>query len=287
MNLPKWLVDFYIRVTRESEKSCLKELTIDRNTEHYKLPKSVKFPRPIIKKEIGDLEVFEYPSDGKTNITLLYFHGGAYIHPFSIFHWKFLVKISKKTGCKIVAPNYLMMPKYTAATSNEITMKFYEEFCKTHDMKNVVIAGDSAGGGLSAVVIQQAIKRGLKVPSKAILISPWVDVTGGNPEKTKVDNMIHYKMVSVYGNAWQKGLKDKDPLASPLYGDMESFPKTDLWIGGNEVLYDDVISLYEKMKNAKVDVKLHYIKNEGHVFPLYPTKNGENAVNEIAEFILK
>ena len=285
MNLPKWLVDFYIRITRETEKSSLKELSIDRHTEHYKVPKSVKFPRPLVRKEIGGLEVFECPGDGKCNITLLYFHGGAYIHPFSIFHWKFLVEMSKKLGCEIVAPNYLMMPRYTAITSNEVTMKFYEEFTKTHDMSKVVIAGDSSGGGLSTVVIQQAIKKGLSIPSKAILISPWVDVSGGDPEKTKVDNMIHYKMVSVYGNAWQKGLKDKDPLASPLYGDMKGFPSVDLWIGGNEVLYNDVISLYEKMKKQGVEVILHYIENEGHVFPLYPTRNGQKARDSIANFI--
>ena len=287
MNLPKWLVDFYIRCTRETEKSSLKELTVDKHTENYKMPKTLRFPRPMVKNEYLGLEVFESPSDGKSEITLLYLHGGAYIHKFSRFHWKFLIEMAKKTGCALVVPNYLMMPKWTAKISNEITMNYYESFVKTHDMSKVIIAGDSAGGGLATVVIQRAIKMGLPTPCKAILISPWVDVTGGNPEKDKVDNMVNYKIVSVYGEAWQKGLKDKDPFASPLYGDMTGFPPVDLWIGGNEVLYDDVISLYEKMRDKGVKVKLHYIENEGHVFPLYPTKNGQKARKQIAEFILK
>lgn len=287
MILPKWLVDFYIRCTRENEKSCRKELTVDKHTENYTLPKRFKFPRPITKTEQLGIEVFEMPAESEDKPILLYLHGGAYIHPFSPFHWYFLIEIAKKTGCGLVVPNYLMMPKWTAKLSNEVTMNWYEEFVKTHDMSKVIIAGDSAGGGLSCVVIQRAIKIGLPIPSKAILISPWVDVTGGNPEKDKVDNMIDYKKVSVYGEAWQKGMKDKDPFASPLYGDMKGFPKTDLWIGGNEVLYDDVISLYDKLKEKNINVNLHYEENEGHVFPLYPTKCGKKSREEIAKFILE
>ena len=287
MIFPKWLVDFYIRCTKENKKSVSKELTIDRHTENYKIPKTIRFPRPMVKKEYLGMEVFESASDGKCDLTLLYFHGGAYIHKFSPFHWKFLANIAKKTGCALVVPNYLMMPKWTAKISNEVTTNYYEAFTKTHDMSKVIIAGDSAGGGLSMVVLQRAIKMGLPIPSKAILISPWVDVTGGNPEKDSVDNMICYDMVSIYGEAWQKGLKDKDPFASPLYGDMTGLPKTDLWVGGNEVLLDDILSLYAKMKERNVDVELHFINNEGHVFPLYPTKNGKEARKQIAEFILK
>ena len=287
MNLPKWLVDFYIRCTKEKKKSISKELTTDRHTENYKLPKSIRFPRPMVKNEYLGMEVFESPSDGKCKYTLLYFHGGAYIHKFSPFHWKFLAKIAKMTGCALVVPNYLMMPKWTAKISNEITMNYYEAFCKTHDMSKVIIAGDSAGGGLSLVVLQRAIKMGLPIPGKAVLISPWVDVTGGNPEKERVDNMVSYDMVSLYGEAWQNGLKDKDPFASPLDGDMTGLPPTDLWVGGNEVLFYDITSLFQKMKEKGVEVTLHQNNSEGHVFPLYPTKNGAEARKEITEFILK
>ena len=285
ISLPKWLVDFYIRQTRESEDACRKELTVDKHTENYSLPKRFRFPRPITKTEQLGIEVFEMPGSSEDKPILLYLHGGAYIHPFSPFHWKFLIEMAKKTGCGLVAPNYLMLPKWSAKLSNEVTLNWYEEFTKTHDMSKVIIAGDSAGGGLACVVLQRAIKIRLPIPYKAILLSPWVDVTGGN--ENKKDNMIDYKLVGIYGEAWQKGMKDKDPFASPLYGDMSGFPETDLWIGGNEVLYDDVMSLHQKMLDRNVNVNLHYVEDEGHVFPLYPTKNGKKARQEIATFILK
>ena len=285
MIFPKWIVDLFLRCTKETEKSCLKELKKDRHTENYKMPKTLKFSRPIVKNEYSGLEVFESPSDGNSEITLLYLHGGAYIHKFSIFHWKFLIEMAKKTGCALAVPNYLMLPKWTAKISNEITMNFYESFTKTHDMNKVIIAGDSAGGGLATVIIQRAIKMGLPIPQQAILLSPWVDVTGGNPKKDKIDKMISTKMAKIYGEAWQNGLKDKDPFASPLYGEMAGFPYVDLYLGGNEILYDDVISLYDKMRYQCVEVKLHFIENEGHVYPLYPTKNGQRARREIADLI--
>ena len=287
MVFPKWLVDFYIRCTKETKKSVTKELTKDKKTENYKIPKSLKFPRPITKKEYFGMEVFESPSDGKCDLTILYFHGGAYIHKFSPFHWKFLIEMAKKTGCGLVVPNYLMMPKWTALSSNEVTMRFYEEFATTHDMSKVIIAGDSAGGGLALIVLQRAIKMGLPIPSKAVLLSPWVDVTGGDQSKDKVDNMICYDMVILYGLAWQKGMKNKDPFVSPLYGDMRGLPPVDLWVGENEVLGEDDLLLHQRMVEANVDVTLHHVKKEGHVFPLYPTKNGKQAREEIMEFILK
>ncbi len=286
MTFPKWLVDFYIRYTKESGKKATKELIIDRHTENYNIPKYLRFPRPIIKNDYLEMEIFESHSNGKSKWTLLYFHGGSYIHKFSPFHWRFLSKIAKMTGCALVVPNYFMMPKWSAKISNEITMNYYEAFTRTHDMSKVVIAGDSAGGGLALVIMQRAIKMGLPLPAKAILISPWVDVTGGNPEKDRVDNMISYDVAMEYGKAWQKGLKDKDPFASPLYGDMAGLPPVDLWVGGNEVLFYDIMFLFMKMKDNNVQVKLHQTINEGHVFPLYPTRNGKNARKEIAEFIL-
>ena len=284
---PKWLVDLYIRCTKETEKSCRKELSIDRHTENYVLSKRFKFPRPVRKEEQLGIEVFISDGSDIDKPILLYLHGGAYIHKFSKYHWKFLLEMANKTGCALVVPNYLMMPKYTAKISNEITLNWYEEFTKTHDMSKVIIAGDSAGGGLACVILERALKMGLPIPGKAILISPWVDVTGGNPIKDKDDNMVGYKMVSIYGEAWQKGMKDKDPFVSPLYGDVTGFPETELYIGGNEVLYDDVMSLYHKMKDCGVDVKLHYKRKEGHVYPLYPTRNGKKSREEIVEFINK
>ena len=287
MIYPKWIVDTYLRCTKKSVEYSIKELNTDRHTETYEMPKSFNFPRPIEKKIYNGMEVFESPSDSKSDITLLYFHGSAYIHSFNKYHWKFLIEMAKKTGCALAVPNYLKLPKYTAKISNEVTLNFYEEFTKTHDMSKVVIAGDSAGAGLAMIIIQRAIKMGLPIPNKAILISPWVDVTGGNPERNKTDYKVNYEAVSLYGEAWQKGMKDKDPFVSPLYGDMKGFPKTYVWVGGNEVLYDDVLSAYEKMKEAGVDVSLHYEEKDGHDYPLYPTKNGKNARKAIAELIKK
>ena len=288
MSWPKLIVDLFVRFTSETRKKNLKELSIDRHTENYTMPKSLKFPRPIEKKEFMGMEFFESPSDGKSDITLLYLHGGAYIHQFSKYHWKFLIEMAKKTGCALVVPNYFMLPKYTAKISNEITMNFYENFTKTHYMGKVVIAGDSAGGGLASIIIQRAIKMGLPIPYKAVLISPWVDITGGNPKKNKVDNMIRCEKARAYGEAWQKGFKkDKDPFVSPLYGEMNGFPPVDLWVGGNKVLYEDINMFYGKMVDGGVDVHIHYIENEGHVFPLYPTRNGKRARKEIADYIVK
>lgn len=92
-------------------------------------------------------------------------------------------------------------------------------------------------------------------------------------------------MLKKYGADWAHGIDVKDPMISPLYGDMKGLPPTDLFTGTWEVFYTDVVKTYDKMKAAGVDARLHVAEKMGHVYPLWPCPEGKKARKEIAEII--
>ena len=117
-----------------------------------------------------------------------------------------------------------------------------------------------------------------------ILLSPYVDITGTVDKN--YDVLLKYNSLLMYGKAWTNELDPKDPRVSPYYGDMKGLPKTSIWVGTCDILYDESIKTYEKMKESGVDVQLHVAKDLGYIYPVFPTVEADLAREEISKFIL-
>ncbi len=280
------MIHYYLRSKRMTKELALKELSDFSDKLHYDIPSNINFPRKMDKKVFNGMEIFEAPSARLSKKTLLYYHGGAWIHQFSPFHWKSIADIMDKTGCAVVAPNYPMLPKYAIREIMDAVMKHYEEFVKTHDMNEVVLGGDSAGGQIAISVMLQAKAKGLPLPSKAVLISPCVDVTGFNKERNKMDGMLEYDALNTYADALCRDIDKKDPLVSPYYGDLTGLPPIDLYVGTSEQLYDSIIKFHEKLLKANVNVSLHVGDKMDHVYPLFPMKRAQKERKLISNFII-
>ena len=271
---------------RTTVENSMRALSDKSDKMHSELPGNIKFPRPVSKRMCGQMEVYESACDGKSDITMIFLHGGAYCFPFSPSQWGFIADIASKTGCGFSTPNYPKLPNYTQKDSFPMVLEYYKEYEKNHDMSKVVIAGDSAGGSYVLTLMQKARDLGLPLPAKMILLSPWVDIDGGNPEMNQYDDLIENEGTVLLGKAWASGIDLKDPAVSPLYGDMTGLPKTGLWVGTWEVLHDQNMLFHEKLKAAGVDVTLHIGEEMVHEYPLYPIPEGEEARKQIADFIL-
>ena len=249
------------------------------------IPSGVTFPREVAQYAIGPMQVFEVPAEDNTKPVVLYLHGGAYVHNFTPQHWKAMAEWAKTTGCGIVAPNYPLLPLHTAAEAHPLVMQLYCEMLKGIPSSRILIMGDSAGGGFTLALAQQLRNDSIDLPRHLVLISPWVDVMGGDPSLQERDNWLTIDVLQRYGTAWAGEMDVADPIISPLYGDMEGLPPTDLFTGTWEVFYTDVCKTYEKMKSAGVDARLHVAEKMGHVYPLWPSPEGRKARREIAEII--
>lgn len=249
------------------------------------IPEGVVFPHEMKQYKVGGMQVFESAAEDDTKPILLYIHGGAYYLNFFPLHWKAMAEWAETTGCGIVTPNYPLLYRYTAKDAHPLMVQLYRQLLERFPSKRIIIAGDSAGGGFTLALTQELMADSIDVPGRLILISPWVDVVGLDDSLQEYDTFLNNEVLRHVGADWAGELDTHDPIVSPLYGEMQGLPPTDLFTGTWEVIYTDIVKTYDKMKSVGVDVRLHIKEKMGHVYPLWPCPEGKKARKEIAEII--
>ena len=249
------------------------------------IPGNVRFPREVTEYRFEGMQVFRMEPADDSKPILFYIHGGAYCKSFDKNHWKSLADIARQTGCGLVAPNYPLLPLHTALEAHKLVMGLYADLVGRVSANRIVVAGDSAGGGFSLALAQEARDAGLPMPGLLILISPFVDIAGGDETLQEKDTWLHVDACKAYGLSWADGLDEKDPLVSPLYGDMHGLPPTVLFSGTWEVFYTDILKTERKLREAGVKTTLYTGEKFGHVYPLYPIPEGKKVRKEISRII--
>ena len=251
------------------------------------IPEDEKFPREMRQYRVGNMQVFHMEPEGDSKPVVLYIHGGAYLHNFSPQHWIAMAEWAETTGCGIVTPNYPLLYCYTASDAHPLMMQLYLQLLEQYPAGRIVIMGDSAGGGFTLALSQEIRNDSIDLPKHLVLISPWVDVLGGDDALQEKDTFLDAEVLRKVGADWAGEIDPRDPMISPLYGDMQGLPPTDLYAGTWEIFYPDIVNTYDKMKAAGVDARLHVAEKMGHVYPIWPCPEGEKARKEIAEIILQ
>ena len=247
----------------------------------YKLPSNInKYDRKIL----NGCNIFTKYNDNYDKI-IIYIHGGAYISDIQSYYVDYLNKLLKNNSYKIVIPQYPLLPNNNYKNSFELLFNLYEYLLKEN--KDIIIMGDSAGGGLSISFTQYLKKLNIKLPSKLVLFSPWVDVSMDNGDIDKyesVDPILSKYGLKELGKMWANELDVKDYKVSPIYGDLD-LPDILLYVGTKEIFYPDNILFFNKLDKSKSKL----IVGEGltHVYPVYPIKEGCETIKEINEFINK
>ena len=259
--------------------------TTDQST--VEIPGDVIFPREMRQYRVGNIQVFHMEPLDESKPVVLYIHGGAYYHNFSSRHWAAIAEWASTTDCGIVAPNYPLLYCYTAKDAHPLMMQLYQQLVKQYSAGRIIIMGDSAGGGFSLALAQEARNDSIELPRRLVLISPWLDVLGGDDTLQQHDTFLNAAVLRKVGADWAGEMDPRDPMISPMYGDMVGLPPTDLFTGTWEIFYTDIVNTCNKMKAAGVDARLHVAEKMGHVYPLWPCPEGSKARKQIAEIILQ
>ena len=156
----------------------------------------------------------------------------------------------------------------------------------------IVIAGDSAGGGLTAAALVAIRDRSLDTPAGAICLSPWVDLTNTSETYTSrasADKMFSLASATEASEMYLKGQDPKLPLASPLFADLAGLPPLLILVGDAEVLLDDSRTLAERASAAGVRTELFIYPEMPHVwtlnYPAYP--EAAQAFDQMASFVAR
>ena len=192
------------------------------------------------------------PKYNKSDVTILYFHGGAYVFNISRLHWTFIGQLIKKTNATIVVPDYPLAPEATHSETYGFIGDLYSRLTSGSTRKKIVFMGDSAGGGLAFGYAQQLSKENGPQPDQLILFSPWLDVTMTNPDIKaieKEDKILSVEGLRAAAREYGGNTDLKNYRLSPLYGSFTGLYSVSVFAGTKDILYPDAQKCRQLMKD--------------------------------------
>jgi acetyl esterase/lipase len=205
---------------------------------------------------------------GEAAATLLYLHGGGYCACSPQTH-RSITGAYAIRGFKVFAPEYRLAPEHLFPAAVEDALAAYKALLETTPPGQLLIGGDSAGGGLALATLLAAKAQGLPMPAAAMLFSPWTDLAiTGDSIRTNAghDNLLHAPKIAEGAAIYLHQSDPKNPLASPLYGDPAGLPPLLFQASADEILRDDSTRMAEHARAAGVRVEITIWPNMPHVW---------------------
>ncbi|GFI04409.1 MAG: alpha/beta hydrolase [Lachnospiraceae bacterium] len=220
---------------------------------------------------------------------ILYCHGGGYSTGSSLYARTLTTKLASSTSMDVLCFDYRLAPENPYPAAAQDAMKAWNYLMLLgYGARDVIIAGDSAGGNMALSLVLKLKEEGRLLPRGLVLMSPWTDLTSsGKTHQTRaeVDPVLDAAYLDRMIKGYAEEIDLKDPMISPLFGDFTGFPPTYIQVGDNEILLSDSTMLHKKMVQENVSVKLDVFKGMWHVFQMSPLKTAYDAMDKNAEFI--
>lgn len=219
---------------------------------------------------------------------LLYFHGGAYYNDFAPAHWKLIDRLIRELNAEVVTPDYPLTPLFGHKDVFSMVTQVYRDCLKDLPEGGLVVAGDSAGGGIALALTQWALLEGLPLPRRLALLSPWLDVTMSDPaiaELDLVDPFLEPESGKQIGRWYCQGADPHFYQVSPLYGPMEGLPPVIVFTGTRDILHADACRLAERMAQAGLSCELHRAEGMIHTWMLFHIQEAQKPLARLIEFL--
>lgn len=246
-----------------------------------KVPEKVESTCNLEVKEFMGRNLFVVTKKEQENPekTILYCHGGSYVAEISGDHWDFIEKLVNDTGYRVILPDYPLTPKYTYEDVFAMMEPLYKEIIDHIEAKDLIVMGDSAGGGLCLALEEELSKQNVEMPSKTILISPWLDVRLTNPkidEVQKQDKELNKETLRLAGIAYAGGEENTgNYLVSPIEGDVSKLKNITIFTGTNDILNPDIYVLEEKAKQVGLFLTIKEYQGAGHIWMINQNSDEE------------
>lgn len=226
-----------------------------------------------------------------TDTCILYLHGGGYVLGSCNTHRPLASHLAARSGMPVLLVDYRLGPEfpYPAAVDDAVTA--YEWLlARGFEPDRIVVAGDSAGGGLTLALLLALRDRGRPLPALGVPISPWTDLTlSGDSMDSMADRdpMVKRAGLQRMADWYRASTAATDPLVSPLFGDPTGLPPLLIHVGEVETLRDDAVRFAQRATEAGVDVTLEVWPEMIHVWHVFgpDVPESEAGVARIAEFI--
>lgn len=230
------------------------------------------------------------PATCKSSRVVLYSHGGGYLFGSPLSYRAFTSRLAVACDARVFVLDYRLAPEHPFPGAADDVIAAYRYLLTEHDATDIVLAGDSAGAGLSLSLLVQIREAGLPMPVAAVLLSPYTDlaVTGESVDvNSKTCAMFSGDGIRRAAATYLNGASAMDARASPLYTEYAGFPPMLIYVSDNEVLRDDGLRVAERAAAADVPTDLRIWRGQPHVWPLFvPVLPEANTVmQEIGEYV--
>ncbi len=199
---------------------------------------------------------------------ILYLHGGAYCIGSHVTHRSVTSHLARRTDAGVFVADYRLAPEHPCPAAIDDAIAAYRGLREQGwSPDRIAFVGDSAGGGLALATALRLRDLGEPLPAALVLLSPWVDL--GDPDRGTPppgEIMISLPWVQECARLYLAGRNARDPLASPIHGDLRGLPPTLIQVGQDEILLQDSRRLHAALVAANVPAQLEEYPRRWHVF---------------------
>ncbi len=252
------------------------------------LPEGVTFSTVMV---AGRPAEWSSGPESRQDRVVLYLHGGGYCSGSIASHRTVAGGIARAARLRTLALGFRLAPEHPYPAALEDALGAWG-WLRGQGIaaERICVAGDSAGGGLSLALAMTLRARGETLPGCLWLLSPWTDLTMSGESITDedaVDPLIHKGYLESLAGAYLAGHDPRDPMVSPLFGEMAGLPPALIQVGSDETLLDDSFRLARKMGVAHVAVTLQVYPRMIHAFPVWQKRlaEGRRAIAQAAAFL--
>ncbi|CAB3740718.1 alpha/beta hydrolase [Paraburkholderia rhynchosiae] len=225
--------------------------------------------------------------------TVLYCHGGGYYFCSPRTHRSIVFGLATRTNAPVFSLDYRLAPEHRFPAALDDAIAAYRQLiAEGAAPESIVIAGDSAGGGLALAALVALRDAGDPMPAGGLLFSPWTDLaaTGASiVDNDGADPMFSGPAIARAAKVYLGDMRATHPYASPLYADLRGLPPLFIMAGSTEVLLDDSRRVADNARAAGVDCELEVWKKMPHVWPIFAPfiPEANRALDRAAAFVVR
>lgn len=235
--------------------------------------------------EIAGVSVEEVTVGSTTGPVVIFSHGGGFVLGSAADSREWLARLARASSARVLTPNYRLAPEVAHPGQVSDMLAVYRQVREETKDRDLVLIGESAGGGLALLLLAELVKESIPLPDSVVLASPLADfeLTGATLDDNQ-DPFVSRPLLETMTGALLQGQNAGE--VSPLAGEFAGLPRTLIQVGTSEAVLDDSRRLAERLERAGVEVTLAEWQDMIHLWHGFPElPESDRAIAKIAEFI--